>query len=235
MNQTTKDAVNQFRKKPVVIEAVQISKRMDLTSPEWWAAAVQSNAVIVHGMGKFTRDQPWVEIQTLEGTMRGDAGDWIIRGVQGELYPCKPDIFDATYEPAHIAPTPAVAQAPLYQIQFKTAAASSLWFDVRPEEWERKDPNDYDKRIVYAAPAAPTPAVQAEEVQWEAHLAEVVEHTIDTLTRQLELIAERAPGSFLDKVPVVRSLTAHRQRLERALTERNASFAATAPSTGEQV
>lgn len=88
-----------FRKKPVVIEAVQIEKRMDLTSPEWWAKAVQSNSVILHGMGKFTRDQPWVEIPTLEGVMRGDAGDWIICGVHGELYPCKPDIFAMTYEP----------------------------------------------------------------------------------------------------------------------------------------
>lgn len=87
-----------FKKKPVVIEAVQISKRMDLTSPDWWAAAVQANQVILHGMGKMTRDVPWVEIRTLEGVMRGDAGDWIIRGVQGELYPCKPDIFAATYE-----------------------------------------------------------------------------------------------------------------------------------------
>lgn len=39
-------------------------------------------------------------IQTLEGVMRAYPGDWIIRGVKGELYPCKPDIFDATYEPA---------------------------------------------------------------------------------------------------------------------------------------
>lgn len=87
-----------FRKKPVVIEAVQIDKRMDLTSPDWWAQAVQSNQVILHGMGKMTRDMPSVDIPTLEGTMRGDAGDWIIRGVQDELYPCKPDIFAATYE-----------------------------------------------------------------------------------------------------------------------------------------
>ena len=37
-------------------------------------------------------------IRTLEGTMRADPGDWIITGVQGETYPCKPDIFEATYE-----------------------------------------------------------------------------------------------------------------------------------------
>lgn len=89
-----------FRKKPVTIEAVQISKRMDITSPDWFAQAVQKNKVVLHGMGKFTRDEPWVEIETLEGVMRGNNGDWIIQGVKGELYPCKPDIFEATYEVA---------------------------------------------------------------------------------------------------------------------------------------
>jgi hypothetical protein len=51
-------------------------------------------------MGKFAQGRVFVQIQTLEGTMRADEGDWIIRGVKGELYPCKPDIFEATYEPA---------------------------------------------------------------------------------------------------------------------------------------
>lgn len=88
-----------FRKKPVVIEAIQIDKRMDITSPEWWANAIQTNTVILYGMGKFTRDEPFVEIKTLEGVMRGNRGDWVIKGVNGELYPCKPDIFELTYEP----------------------------------------------------------------------------------------------------------------------------------------
>ena len=39
-----------------------------------------------------------VEIETLEGTMRGNVGDWLIRGLKGEYYPCKPDIFEASYE-----------------------------------------------------------------------------------------------------------------------------------------
>jgi hypothetical protein len=39
-----------------------------------------------------------IAIKTLEGVMRGDMGDWIIKGVKGEFYPCKPDIFEATYE-----------------------------------------------------------------------------------------------------------------------------------------
>lgn len=98
-----------FRKKPVVIEAVQVSKRMDITSPQWLADAITCNTIILHGIGKFTRDMPWVEIHTLEGVMRGDDGDWIIRGRAGELYPCKPDIFAATYE-AEDAPTPPAQQ-----------------------------------------------------------------------------------------------------------------------------
>jgi hypothetical protein len=93
-----------FRKKPVVIQAVQIEKGMDILSPDWLAEAIQNNTVVLHGFGKMTRDQPWVEIKTLEGTHRGDAGDWIIRGVKGELYPCKPDIFAATYETADESP-----------------------------------------------------------------------------------------------------------------------------------
>jgi hypothetical protein len=43
-----------------------------------------------------------VFINTLEGTMRGDLGDWIIRGVYGEFYPCKPDVFAATYKPVEV-------------------------------------------------------------------------------------------------------------------------------------
>jgi hypothetical protein len=40
-----------------------------------------------------------IYLDTLEGTMRADVGDWVIKGVKGEFYPCKPDIFEATYEP----------------------------------------------------------------------------------------------------------------------------------------
>lgn len=83
-----------FRKKPVVIEAMQISgKWMENDALLVWANAEQHKQSI---------DAPlFVEIKTLEGTMRGDIGDWVIKGVKGEFYPCKPDIFEATYEPVH--------------------------------------------------------------------------------------------------------------------------------------
>lgn len=60
-------------------------------------ALYRKKPVVVEAHGPLTE----VEfIDTLEGTMRGDVGDYIITGVQGERYPCKPDIFLATYDPA---------------------------------------------------------------------------------------------------------------------------------------
>lgn len=85
-----------YRKKPVVIEAVQIEQRF--MWPDWFHDAVSDNRIITHGLGKFGSGPVLIEITTLEGTMRGDLGDWIIQGVKGEIYPCKPDIFAATYE-----------------------------------------------------------------------------------------------------------------------------------------
>lgn len=77
-----------FRKKPVVIEAVQFigsnHKELGLVAQERTGIA---NSFFVYG------------IETLEGFMEATPGDWIITGVKGERYPCKPDIFAATYEP----------------------------------------------------------------------------------------------------------------------------------------
>jgi hypothetical protein len=53
--------------------------------------------VVIEARGPITEPE---EIVTLEGTMRADVGDYVITGVQGEVYPCKPDIFRATYDPA---------------------------------------------------------------------------------------------------------------------------------------
>lgn len=80
-----------YRKKPVVIDAVQIT--------DGWFDAEHPNPKhptgVVLNPGSRT-----VHISTLEGEMVGQVGDWIITGVKGERYPCKPDIFAATYEPA---------------------------------------------------------------------------------------------------------------------------------------
>lgn len=78
-----------FRKKPVVIDAFQWT--IDEV-PLWWKAP---------GLDVQVETATGVAIiPTLEGRMRANPGDYIIKGVKGEIYPCKPDIFEATYEPA---------------------------------------------------------------------------------------------------------------------------------------
>lgn len=85
-----------FRKKPVIIEAIQLPPKGNITD-------AQANEVV-----EFLRDAAWFQdwnvgglnIRTLEGVMHADPCDWIIKGVKGEFYPCKPDIFAMTYEPA---------------------------------------------------------------------------------------------------------------------------------------
>lgn len=80
----------QYRKKPVVIEAIRYTV-------ESCSAVHDFLGIENHNPDAGGCDQG-IYIKTLEGYMRADVGDWIIRGVQGEFYPCKPDIFDATYE-----------------------------------------------------------------------------------------------------------------------------------------
>lgn len=74
-----------FRKKPVVIEATQ------------WFRLGDHLAVSRHSLSPVEDGKGWID--TLEGGHVVTPGDWIITGVQGEHYPCKPDIFAATYEP----------------------------------------------------------------------------------------------------------------------------------------
>ena len=92
-----------FRKKPVVIEAVEIKREnYDALLELFYASENPDNWPIFMA---WENDPVYVEVRTLEGTMRGNAGDWLIRGVRNEIYPCKPDIFAATYEPtvsAHV-------------------------------------------------------------------------------------------------------------------------------------
>lgn len=85
-----------FRKKPVVIDA-------------WEWDETRATLELLQSVGMVTsgcighRDRPgWVgdlRISTLEGPLHASKGDWIIKGVNGEFYPCKPDIFAKTYEP----------------------------------------------------------------------------------------------------------------------------------------
>jgi hypothetical protein len=83
-----------FRKKPVVIEARQFASSD--------VAVMESVANWCNGKlcgYKLPLDQRVILIDTLEGEMTANPGDWIIKGIKGEFYPCKPDVFAATYEP----------------------------------------------------------------------------------------------------------------------------------------
>ena len=94
-----------FRKKPVVIDAFQMTeaRRMDNSDwPNWLNSAWNEERDQVGSLQRadMTAVLPdMLEIVTLEGNHKVSWGDYIIRGVQGELYPCKPEIFVATYEP----------------------------------------------------------------------------------------------------------------------------------------
>ena len=86
--------VRKYKKKPVVIEAVQ-----------WDGLNIAEIAEFMHrGTENPIRvsykkpESPIIKIETLEGIMEASVGDFIIRGINGEFYPCKPDIFDKTYD-----------------------------------------------------------------------------------------------------------------------------------------
>ena len=83
--------MGQYRKKPVVIEAEQYLLG-EVIRAKWLFDAMESGIVF--------SDADGLKIKTLEGVMSASVGDWIIRGVKGEIYACKPDIFAATYEAA---------------------------------------------------------------------------------------------------------------------------------------
>jgi hypothetical protein len=81
-------SVRQYRKKPIVIEAVQWNGQNYAELREFVGESLSAQ----WGVGGYCF------IDTLEGRMNAAVGDWIIRGVKGEFYPCKPDIFEQTYE-----------------------------------------------------------------------------------------------------------------------------------------
>lgn len=86
-----------YRKKPVVIDAFQLNSR-GLVGEDWFWDAVSKNEIITYYFGELYPEDAYCDIKTWEGTMRAKTGDYIIRGVNGEIYPCKADIFEKTYE-----------------------------------------------------------------------------------------------------------------------------------------
>jgi hypothetical protein len=84
--------IARYTKKPVTIEAIQFADDADTISNIHGFLGADETRISYENP-----DAPVLKIETLEGTMTAQVGDWIIKGVKGEFYPCKPDIFEATY------------------------------------------------------------------------------------------------------------------------------------------
>jgi hypothetical protein len=138
-----------YRKKPVTIDAIQ-----------WTGENLHEVICFTDGHPDIKSDHAgmrWEEykalvardglkIFTLEGVMNASPGDWIIRGVKGELYPCKPDIFELTYEPASArAPDPRIAELEAENARLRETGAFLLgrldeleWHDGQLDETARQ-------------------------------------------------------------------------------------------------
>lgn len=85
--------MGKFRKKPVEIEAIQFNGRSSIHEMEReWGHRFTEKSEFNDALGIF-------DIHTIEGTLRVSPGDWVVKGVIGEFYPCRPDIFEKTYDP----------------------------------------------------------------------------------------------------------------------------------------
>lgn len=107
MQRKTTPVPTKFRKKPVEIEAIQFGRHpvagifgvpiglFNEEPPEWAIEAIKDGTI---SLGANAEGFLVLNIKTLEGPIVASPNDWVIRGVKGELYPCKPDIFEMTYE-----------------------------------------------------------------------------------------------------------------------------------------
>ena len=90
---------NQYRKKPVVIDAIQLTPESFESVEKFIGVNAGDFRHYNHEVDFLSKKNPiGLHIKTLEGTMMASLGDYIIKGVNGEFYPCKPDIFEKTYE-----------------------------------------------------------------------------------------------------------------------------------------
>ncbi|MBP8125780.1 MAG: hypothetical protein KAZ26_24235 [Caldilineaceae bacterium] len=118
----------QYRKKPVVIEAMQLTDEMKDLVHNW-----------AGGSATFDKElNPTLTINTLEGNMTARLGDWIIKGIKGEFYPCREDIFLASYEPINEVEEEIREIEVADKIVIPTRAIQGI------------DPNNYDQLIVNA-------------------------------------------------------------------------------------
>lgn len=120
-----------FRKRPVVIEAFPFTVPMAAALPDWLSVALRDGTAYYQG-----GEKPYMTIRTLEGEMRAELGDWIVRGVKGELYPCKPDIFAATYDQELAPPRSALTFDRLRQVNLTRCAR---WHGNGVSDWSLSD------------------------------------------------------------------------------------------------
>lgn len=126
----------QFRKKPVVIEAVQWTGGPEAATPIiQWFLDNSDRCARYHEAMMNPDTTETIHIDTLEGVMGAMPGDWIIRGVAGEFYPCKPDIFEATYTAAEEAETCTTFELSPFQKEWISESIQNQfkeWGDPRP-------------------------------------------------------------------------------------------------------
>ena len=93
--------IKKYVKKPVEVKAIQLTKENIIEVFDFLDGANYKETKSVEELEDFSQrmlKQGYIEIETLEGYMKANFGDYIIKGVKGEFYPCKPDIFESTYE-----------------------------------------------------------------------------------------------------------------------------------------
>ena len=93
--------IKKYIKKPIEIEAIQLTKDNIIEVFDFLDEANYKETKSAEELENFSQmmlKQGYIEIETLEGMMIANFGDYIIKGIKGEFYPCKPDIFQATYE-----------------------------------------------------------------------------------------------------------------------------------------
>lgn len=97
--------MSKYRKKPIVIEAYKFNS--DESVPDWFTEALNKNIITIYYVNNSSENlhyeclkdaERYCIIKTMEGEMRGNKGDFIIKGVKGEIYACNPEIFEISYE-----------------------------------------------------------------------------------------------------------------------------------------
>ena len=87
-----------YRKKPIPVEAIKMGKEGFEETPEWFIKALSTSKVYYRNYFGSNFIKCGFRVQTLEGNMDGNIGDYLVRGVKGELYPCRGGIFEMIYE-----------------------------------------------------------------------------------------------------------------------------------------